>query len=292
MMRMANSTRFAFFGTPLLAVEILDALAQTGFVPALVVTMPDKPQGRSMEITPPPVKKWALAHNVEILQPETLDDQFIAALKSRTINVGIVVAYGKILPQTLFDAVPNGLYNVHYSLLPRWRGATPVEAAILAGDKETGVSIQRMVYQLDAGPLVAVEKTGIDPNETAPALRTRLNTIAMQMLVSLMPRLLDGSVSVSGQDTTQKTTCGKISKEDGLISLSDEPALNYRKYLAYFGWPGIYTFFERSGTKIRVVITKARFENGALVIESVIPEGKREMSYQDFLRSGAIPAIS
>jgi methionyl-tRNA formyltransferase len=280
-----TKTNFAFFGTPALAVDILAALEARGYVPSLVVTMPDRPQGRGMILTETPVAAWARDRGIEVLKSEKLDAAFIEEFKSRGVNFSIVVAYGKILPQTLLDSAP--MYNIHYSLLPRWRGATPVESAILAGDAETGVAIQKIIYKLDAGPIVAVEKTPINPDETAPELRSRLNTIAAEMLVQLMPTLAAGSPPSIEQDESAATHCGKMTKEDGLLDLSDEGIINYRKFRAYAQWPRTYTFFERDGKKIRTIITKAHMEHSKIVIDVVKPEGKGEISYADFVRSGA-----
>lgn len=288
-----NSSRFAFFGTPQLAVEILDELEAVGYVPALVVTTPDRARGRGMETQMTPVKAWAIARAIEVLQPEKLDDAFVAKLAKRDLQFAIVVAYGKLFPRTLLEFLL--MYNIHYSLLPRWRGATPVEAAILAGDEETGVTLQQIVYELDAGPLIVVEKTHIGADETAPELRTRLNGIAKKMLVKVLPEIIAGNMKPVEQDKTAATFCGKISKEDGLISLNDDGEINYRKFRAYFGWPGSYTFFERGGKKIRTIIVKAHLDPPAggekCIIDTVKPEGKGEMLYTDFVRSGARPIV-
>lgn len=278
---------FAFFGTPALACEILDALESAGYTPSLIVTMPDRPQGRGMEARETAVAAWGRERGIEVLKPEKLDAAFVSDFAARNVQLSIVVAYGKILPQTLLDVAP--MYNIHYSLLPRWRGATPVESAILAGDRETGVAIQRIVFKLDAGALVALEKTRIEDTETTPELRSRLNAIAVKLLVDLMPQLASGTVQLTEQDESLATHCGKMSKEDGLISLSDSGIENYRKFRAYVPWPGIYTFFERGGKTIRTIITKAHMEGQTLVIDTVKPEGKGEMPYKDFLQSGVTP---
>ncbi|OGG73034.1 hypothetical protein A3A38_01010 [Candidatus Kaiserbacteria bacterium RIFCSPLOWO2_01_FULL_53_17] len=283
-----DAPRFAFFGTPQLAVEILDALVAAGYAPILIVTMPDRVKGRGLETAETPVAAWAHERGITTSKPEKLDAAFIEDFKKCDINFSIVVAYGKILPQSLLDVAP--MYNVHYSLLPRWRGATPVESAILAGDVETGVAIQKIVYELDAGPLVAVEKTAIGADEAAPALRARLNAIAKRLLVNIMPALASGDISLTEQEGAQATLCGKISKEDGLIDLADNAEENYRKFRAYTSWPGIYTFFKRGDKRIRVIITQAHLKGKRLVLDTVKPEGKDEMPYADFLRSGAKPS--
>jgi methionyl-tRNA formyltransferase len=277
---------FAFFGTPALATEILDALASAGHTPSLVVTMPDRPQGRGMELRETAVAAWARDRGIEVLKPERLDAAFIDDFKSRGISFSIVVAYGKILSQALLDIAP--MYNIHYSLLPRWRGATPVESAILAGDRETGVALQKIVFKLDAGPIVALEKTKIGPEETTPVLRSRLNTVAAKLLVDTMPALISGTPPLQSQDESAATSCGKMSKEDGLIDLGDDDEINYQKYRAYFGWPGTYSFFERSGKTIRAIIVSARFDHEKFVIGTIKPEGKGAMPFADFVRSGAV----
>ena len=279
--------KFAFFGTPALAVEILDELASAGYIPSLVVTMPDRAKGRGMTLQETPVAAWARERGIETLKPETLDSDFIYKLQTKNYKLSIVVAYGKILPQALLDVAP--MYNIHYSLLPRWRGATPVESAILAGDTETGVAIQKIVYELDAGSLVALEKREIGGFYAAPAVGARLNGIAKKLLVGIMSRLASGDIELTEQNSADATFCGKISKEDGLIDLAGNAGENYRKFRAYFGWPGIYTFFERNRKRIRTIITAAHLEGTKFVIDTVKPEGKSEMPYADFLRSGAKP---
>lgn len=284
-----QKNNFAFFGTPALAVEILEALENAGHTPAVIVTMPDRPQRRGMDMKETAVAAWGRDRGIPVLKPEKLDSDFINNLQSTndTSCFAIVVAYGKILPQTLLDMMP--MYNIHYSLLPRWRGATPVESAILAGDAETGVAIQRMVHTLDAGPLVALEKTNIGETETAPALRARLNGIAKECLIRILPQLMEGSPTEEPQDESLVTHCGKIVKEDGLVSLSDSAETLDRKFRAYYGWPGVYTFFDRGGKRIRTIIVRAHREGNRFVIETVKPEGKGEVALSDYLRSGAKP---
>lgn len=280
--------RFAFFGTPSLACDILDALEAAGYVPSLIVTMPDRPQGRGMQLQGSPVGAWAAARSIEVLKPEKLDPESVAAIAAHGLPFAIVVAYGKIVPQTLLDSFEGGMWNIHYSLLPRWRGATPVESAILAGDAETGVAIQRMVFALDAGPIAALETTPISDDETAPALRARLNAIAARLLVDLFPRLGEGSATLTEQDPTGATRCGKMDKTDGDITYDDD-LTRFRKFRAYFAWPGTYLFAERGGKTLRVKIVAAHFERGKFVIDTVTPEGKGSMPMRTFLDSGAKP---
>lgn len=283
--------RFAFFGTPALACDILDSLEAAGQVPAYIVSMPDRAQGRGMVVQPSPVAAWGAARGIEVLKPEKLDEAMIAGMAARGVSFAIVVAYGKIVPQGLLDTYPRGMWNIHYSLLPRFRGATPVESAILAGDTETGVAIQRMVFALDAGPLITLEKTAIGADETAPALRARLNAIAARLLVEVFPQIASGEVVLAEQDASQATRCGKMEKSDGDISHDDDTTRS-RKYRAYFSWPGTYFFAERGGKTLRVKVAAAHAERGRFVIDTVVPEGKGAMPYRDFLASGAKPLLS
>jgi methionyl-tRNA formyltransferase len=280
-----NDIRIAFFGTPELVIPILNELEKTGFTPAILVTGKDVPKGRKMQITPPAPKLWAEARTIPILQPEKIDASFIEAFKKLNIDIGIVVAYGKILPQALLDIPRLGMLNVHYSLLPKYRGATPVESAILAGESETGVVIQKMVFALDAGAVVAEEKVMIGENETAPDLRNRLNEIAKKMLPEAIEKIKNGTALFQEQDSTKATLSKKIKKEDGLIDPAGDPILNCRKFRTYFGWPGSYFFIERDEKKIRVIIKTAELKNGKFDIKTVIPEGKKEMAYADFLKN-------
>lgn len=280
-----NAVPFAFFGTPELVIPILDELKENDLTPSLIVTAPDKPKGRGLTLTPPPAKIWAEQNGVAVLQPLKLDSEFTYKLKAESYQLFIVVAYGKILSPEVIDIPKYGTFNVHYSLLPKYRGATPVESAILNGDQETGVSIQKMVFELDAGPIIAEEKTGVSADETAPELRARLNEMAKKLLVKTIPKIIGGTVICREQNHAKATFTKKISKEDGLIDLSAPAEENYRKYRAYFGWPDTYFFATRkSGQKVRVTIKEATLENGEFVVKRVLPEGKREMDYEDFLR--------
>lgn len=268
---MNNSLSFVFFGTPDVSSKTLELLKSHGYIPSLIVTAPDRPVGRHFTMTPSPTKVWAIENNIPFTHiPPT----------EGTYDLFIVVAYGKILSQAVIDMPKFGTYNIHYSLLPKYRGASPVEAAILNGDTETGVSIQRMVFKLDAGPVVAEERTAIEPNETHIDLRARLITIGAELLVSCLPLLggATGQGPAEGvlQDESLATHCGKIKKEDGLVNpTTDNARTLWNKYRAYFGWPGLY-YLDTQGKRVK--ITKARFENEQFIIEKIIPEGKKEIS--------------
>ncbi len=276
--------KFAYFGTPYVARDTLALLASRGYSPAVVVTSPDAPRGRGMQLQPSETKEWALAHDLPVLTPERLDPHALEEIRSYGCDLAIVVAYGKIFPAPMFDLFPRGIVNIHYSLLPKYRGASPVEAALLHGDTVTGVAIQRMALALDAGDVIATRETAIGPEETTKELRARLIEEGADLLASLMPALFAGTAPATPQDESLATYCGRIQKEDGLLDLSADARENWNKYRAYAESPGTYFFYERNGKRIRVKIRSARFENDTFVPDRIVPEGKKEMSYADFVR--------
>ena len=266
---------FAYFGTPKVASDTLAILIERGFIPAIVVTSPDAPRGRGLALTPSETKTLALAHGIPVMTPEKLNAETIAAIGSLGCDYAVVVAYGKIFPEELINVFPRGVLNVHYSLLPKYRGATPLETALLAGERETGVTVQKMVKELDAGDILAQETTEIARDETARELRPRLISVGANLLVNTLPAYVQGDVTPIVQDASCASRTYKIKKEDGLISLDASGDENWNKYRAYADSIGTY-FFERGK---RVKIIKASMKNGKFVIERVIPEGKREMFY-------------
>ncbi len=276
---------FAYFGTPYVSRDTLAILLERGLVPAVVVTSPDAPRGRGLVLTPSETKALALEKGLPVLTPEKLDEAALAEIASYGCELAIVVAYGKILPQALIDMFPKGVLNIHYSLLPKYRGASPVEAALLNGDPETGVTIQKMVFELDAGDVIAVEKTEIGKAETTKELRARLITLGAELLAKILPEYVSGEIVPVPQDHSLATRSGKMKKEDGLISLSDDAMKNWNKYRAYAEWPGTYFFVQKNDKDMRVKIVSAKYENGAFAPVRVTHEGKNEMAYEDFARS-------
>jgi methionyl-tRNA formyltransferase len=292
---------FVFWGTPDVASETLEILKEAGFLPSLIVTSPDAPAGRKLVLTPPPAKIWAEKNKILFVQPESpaelgsffsKDELVIARGSEKKMSAAetgfargveknlqeaelfIVVAYGKIIPERILQFPKFGSINIHYSLLPKYRGASPVETAVLNGDKETGVTIQKMVFKLDAGDILAQENTEINPDETAPELRKRLIKLGGEMLVKF---LQNPNFEGQKQNDPEATHSGKIKKDDGLIDLNDDSVKNYNKYRAYYSWPR--TFFFKDGK--RIIITEAALENNQFVIKKVIPEGGKEIPYKN-----------
>lgn len=281
---------FAFFGTPYVARDTLAYLASQGYVPEVVVTSPDARRGRGLTLTPCETKAWALGYELKVLTPETIDENFIEEIKRYGCAYAIVVAYGKILPQALIAAFPLGILNIHYSLLPKYRGASPVEGALLNGETETGVAIQQMVYALDAGAVLASEATEIAPHETARELRPRLVSLGARLLVDILPAFEAGTLTPVPQDHTKATVTKKIRKEHGALSLTGDPITNWNTYRAYAESPGTYTFLEKDGVRMRAKIRTAVFENGSFVPVLVVPEGKNETTYSSLVSQGYVPA--
>lgn len=268
-------TRFVYFGTPQVARETLAYLLEHGLTPTLVVTSPDAPQGRGLELTPTPVKTLAAEHEIPYLTPEKLDPDTIASIRAYDADYGICVAYGKIFPEALINTFPQGVLNVHYSLLPKYRGATPLEGALLAGERETGVTIQKMVKALDAGDIVAQRAFPVGETETARELRPRLIALGAELLAETLPDYLSGALTPTRQDESLATHSGKLRKADGQLDLTSPAFENWCKYRAYADTIG--THFFKDGKRVKIM--SATYKNNAFIPLRVIPEGKSETDY-------------
>lgn len=288
-MNNSDANKIAFFGTPDFAVTILEELKNADITPALVITAPDKPQGRGLTLTPPPVKIWAQENNIKTIQPTSLKDSLqIAEILDTQWDLFIVAAYGKLIPENILEIPKHKTLNVHPSLLPKFRGPSPIESSILADDQDVGVSIMRLDKEMDHGPIVAQEKIPAEQIGTWPITAPSLENIAAHfggtLLAKIIPDWTSEKITEKEQEHAKATYCKKISKADGLIDLDADAYANYLKICAYSGWPGTYFFKEHDGRKIRVSVKKATYQDGTLTIQTVVPEGRSEMSYPDFLR--------
>lgn len=283
-----DSPLFAFFGTPHFAVVVLDALEAKGLVPALVITAPDKPRGRGLEVTPCPAKAWAQERGIDVLTPTTLkDEQLVAELKNSEWDVFVVAAYNKLIPTTVLEIPKRGCLNIHPSLLPKFRGPSPALSAILADERITGVSVMLMSEKMDEGPIVAQATIALEEEVWPPKGSDFEDVLAAEganLLADTLPFWLEGSVEPVVQDESQATYSKKFSSEDALVDLSGDPRIQLMKIRAFDKNPRAFTFVEKGGKKIRLIITEAALEDGTLKLLKVIPEGKKEMSYEDFLR--------
>lgn len=245
-----TTARIVFAGTPDFALASLRALVDAGVRPVAVLTQPDRPAGRGRQLTASPVKKFALARDLPVLQPATLrDPDVVARLSDLRPTLMIVAAYGLILPQAVLDIPACGCLNVHASLLPRWRGAAPIQAAILAGDAVTGVSLMRMEAGLDSGPVFATAETAIGPGDTAGDLHDRLAAMGGQLLVERLPEVLAGGLSPEPQDESLVTYAGKIRKEDARLDWTGNALDLQRRVRAYNPVPGAW--FEFGSERIK-----------------------------------------
>lgn len=279
-----QNLKFIFFGTPDVASKTLEILKSRGYLPELIITSPDSPRGRGLIMAETPVAIWAKENNIKCLKPEKIDDEFISKLSTFNFQLSVVVAYGKILPEALIKAPLLGTLNIHYSLLPKYRGASPLEATLLNGDEVTGVSIQQMEFKLDSGPILKEEELEIGINDTKAELREELIRLGANCLSDILPQIQNGNIVPKIQDESKATFCKKIKKEYGEININGNAKENWNKYRAYYGWPGTFFFAEKKDKKIRIKISEAKYEDNSFVIKRVIPEGKKEMSYDEFSR--------
>jgi methionyl-tRNA formyltransferase len=272
---------FVFFGTDEFATTILEELKQSDLVPGLIVTTPDSPKGRKLVLTPPPVKIWAQENKLEYLQPEKLSE-LTKTLTPNNYSLFIVASYGKIIPQSILDLPKHGTLNIHPSLLPKYRGAAPLQSVILNGDSETGVSIMLLDEQMDHGPILDVRKLDLRiKNFNFVELRDELALRDTHLLTNILPDYLSGKLKPVEQDHSQATYTKKITKELSLLDLTEPPELNDRKIRALNPNPGTY-FIDDNGKRVKVV--SAHIENNTLVLERVVPEAKKEMDWESYLR--------
>jgi methionyl-tRNA formyltransferase len=242
--------KLVFMGTPTFALPILQALIDHHTVLA-VVTQPDRPAGRKRQIQQSPVKHLALENNILVFQPDNLrQDSAIEELQQWQPDCYVVAAFGQILPQTVLDIPPHGSINIHASLLPRWRGAAPIQAAIRAGDSETGITLMLMDAGLDTGPMLSQRSIAISPQETGQSLHDRLAVLGAELLVETLPAYLSGKIKPQPQDDDQATYAPTIKKEEGHINWERDAQSIERLARAFTPWPGTYTLWKGIQLKI------------------------------------------
>lgn len=289
-----NLPTFTFFGSSQFSIFVLEELARAGFIPNLIVTTPDKPSGRGLVLTANVVKTYATENNIPVIT-ELPDSN-----RAITSDLFIVASYGKVIPASVLNIPKHHTLNVHPSLLPQYRGATPLQSAILNDTKETGVTIMQLDEQMDHGPIVAVEKITVSEWPTYEVFEEKMARAGGALLARTLVPWVNGDIKAIDQDHTLATYTKKIRKEDAEIPLTDiiSPAnttiayATFRKIQAYHSSPVAFFFVQKknSDQKIRVKITAASFDSSTtaahwLVIERVIPEGKSEMSYTEFSKN-------
>lgn len=236
--------RLVFLGTPAFAVPSLERLVEAGHEIAAVITQPDRPRGRGQELAPPPIKQAAQRLGLCVHQPERIrDPEAVALLASLAPQAMVVVGYGQIIPQKVIDLAPLGIINVHASLLPKYRGAAPVQWAIVRGESVTGVTTMRIDAGLDTGDILLQRQTPIGPEETAVELSERLALMGADLLVETLRGLEAGTIVPQPQDHTQATYAPLLKKEDGRIDWSRPAPEIYNKIRGFIPWPGAWTLF-------------------------------------------------
>ncbi len=254
--------KFAFFGTDEFSVKVLDTLKEAGLLPALIITVPDQPKGRKMVITPPPAKIWAEANGIEFIQPVSLKNLEEEKLKP-VWDFFLVASYGKLIPQDILAIPSHGTLNIHPSLLPKYRGPSPLETAILNGDEETGVTIMLVDALMDHGPILATEKIKLADQYNFSQLRDKLAEMGAKLVVKILPDYLASQparaskITPQAQDHSQATLTKKFTKEDGFIDQETPVLARYRKILALNPWPGTYLDYPGPKGKIRLIIKQA-----------------------------------
>ncbi len=283
-----DSIKFAFFGSSEFSVYVLEELKIHGLLPTLIITTPDKPKGRKLILTPNEVKVWAQNNNVEVIDPKSLKNNpdLILNLKSRILDLFLVASYGKIIPKDVFHIPERKTLNIHPSLLPKYRGASPIQSQILNDDGEVGVSLMIIDEEMDHGSIIAQKKIEL---EKWPIGRIELEKIlaieGARIFSHYYKEWLEGAIDGVPQKEEDATFCTKIEKDNGkldidLENLEKDAYQNLLKIKAYEGWPGTYFFYKDK----RIIIKSAEIIDNKLKLNRVIPEGKKEMSFEDFLR--------
>lgn len=295
--------RIVFFGTPDFAVPTLEALIHSRHEVVAVVTQPDRPRGRGQKTSDAPVKAYAAAAGIPVLQPARLkDESFLTALSAAHADLGVIAAYGKILTDAVLATPPLGFLNVHASLLPRYRGAAPVHRAVIAGERETGVTIMRVVAALDAGPMLAAVRRPIGAEETSENVDRALAKLGAGLLASTVDAVASGHVIETPQHDADATYAPRLTKDDGLIDWMQPADRIHNLIRGLHPWPHAYSFlrgqrliFRRAivapgRNAVPGVVIEASGDrliiaagNGAVAVAELQAEGKRPMNPREFL---------
>jgi len=281
--------KFAFFGTPDLAVNALNELATCSYRPSLIVTTPDAPVGRKQVITPPPTKVWAEERSIPVFQPLSLKNKDdLSILTNTDWDFFVVFAYGKLMPKWLLDLPKYGTINAHPSLLPKFRGASPIRSTLLHDLSACGVSIIQMDEEMDHGPILYKQAVYLPEPIPGNELDKILSLICGDLLAHVMLELPKGNIKPTPQDHSQATFCTKITKEMGKLKIDpynlptgQEAKVFFQKIMAFTGWPE--TFFMHDSKRIKIKEAKID-SDGKLSITRIIPEGKKEIDFSSYFK--------
>ncbi len=302
-----GALRVVYFGTPEFAVPTLEALIESRHAVVALVSQPDRPRGRGQQVAHTPTRRVADAHGIPVLQPTRLKDEvFLEALRPYAPDIGVVAAYGRILPDALLELPRLGMVNVHASILPAYRGAAPIHRAVMAGDEETGVTIMRVVSELDAGAMLDVARVPIGADETSPDVERRLAALGAERLLAVLDQLAEGRAVETAQDHQAATYAPKIAREEGRVDWSRPARELHNRVRGLQPWPLVSTLI--AGHRCLLHATRPEPSaavpgnatpgtvlsadgtgmlvatgDGALRILALQPEGKRVMSAREFL---------
>jgi methionyl-tRNA formyltransferase len=300
--------RMIFIGTSSYAKEILEALIREQFNVVAVFTRPDAPRGRKQEVIKSPVKVVAEASGIPLFQPAKLDPETVEQIRQLKPDIIIVAAYGKLLPKAILEIPGFGCLNVHASLLPKYRGPSPIQNVLLYGENETGVTMIVMNEGFDTGDIIAKDKIAIDLEDNAETLTQKLAKVGAELTVKTIPLWVERKIEPEKQEDNMATVCQLIEREDGKIVWEEEAEKIYNKYRALYPWPGIYSFWENNEAMERIKLIKISLEKndpqvqhqpgevfeigekigvqtlkGVILIEEIQMEGKNPISIRDFL---------
>ena len=304
----ASGIRTIFWGTPEFAIPAFEALVNSGYSVVAAVTNPDEPKGRKQILIPPPVKVFVEKRGIPFLQPRSLSG-FAPKLRELNADIFVVAAYGKIIPKEILDMPKYGSINIHPSLLPRWRGPSPIQHSILAGDKETGVTLIAMDEKMDHGPIVATRRIELGERKAGyKELHDELAALGAELLIEILPGWIRGEITLMPQDDAQATYSKIIGKDDGKIDWQKSVLEIERMIRAFSPWPSSFTFWQRNQNRLRLEIEGAeaieknqgiivpgsvwKDETGALFVQTgkgnlrimrIHPEGRKAMTAEEFL---------
>jgi methionyl-tRNA formyltransferase len=307
-----RTLRVAFFGTPRFAVPTLEHLLRSRHAVAGVVTQPDRPRGRGQRHSDAPVKQVSLEAKIPVLQPERMQDlALLETLRSWHIDLGVVAAYGRILPSTLLELPRLGMINVHASLLPKYRGAAPIQRAVMAGETETGITIIRIVQALDSGPMLGMATRSIGPDETAEQVEDDLSFLGAALVMSVIDDLEAGRAQETPQDPAEATYAPRLTKSEGLIDWTNAAQRVHNQIRGLYPWPHAFTYLDgaryillesragsstaesshaRAGQILRAsgddLVVKAG--DAVLAVLKIQPEGRRPLHVREFLAGHSV----
>ena len=276
-----KAPKFVFFGGADFSTEVLQYLLEAGWIPSLVITNKPQPVGRRQILTPSPVFDLAKQRQLPILEVAGLKGgEIVNQIQSTKSPLGILVALGMIVPQNLINVFSDGIVNIHPSLLPKWRGPSPIQYSLLNGDNETGVSLMLLDKEIDHGPILTREKVNIKPDDTFPDLSITLSNLGAKLLIEKVPDYVSGKLKATNQDHSMMTFCKMIKREDGLVDWHKKASQIYNQWRAFTPWPGIFTTWQGKRLKlIKINLTNVKASTPGLVLEQ---DGQLLINCADF----------